>query len=453
MKLRNRKIVVFLLMAMFLIAAPTVLIFASGYKYNWHKHKIEKTGMIHVSTEPPGASVTVDSEPAEETTPVLIQNLLPEEYLVTVEMTGYMSWSKNLRVESGRTTFAKDLTMFSTGLPRLLKSADISVGAFSDDGTEIAYLADNEEWTELSLYDFKTGDTLLLARFAKGKYDDAALAFSADGSSLLFDVRPTGQTGRDLVIYPISVDGQGIDVAPGLGGKAGLSAVWSSDDASMIAFGEAGAFTVDTALGTIEPLPAGRAIRDAWYEDGAVWLVREGDETDLLERIRPDGGSAAENVIALPRKGYGFIGGNGQYLILTDGRAGGGLLIDTLDGGLHELPHAKGLAWEYPDRTGRMILWNDFEIAVVEPGAVETTLITRIGTGVGNCGWHPAGTYILYADRDGITAVEMDSRDHRNVYRLVGFDSITTMTIDREALVLRFVGAIGSQKGIFERPL
>jgi len=453
MKIRNRKIVVFLLMAMFLIAAPTVLIFASGYRYNWHKHKIEKTGMIHVSTEPSGASVTVDGEAVEEPTPVLIQNLLPEEYLVTVAMTGYLPWSKNLRVESGRTTFAKDLTMFSDGLPRLLKSADFSVGAFSDDGTEIAYLADSEEWTEISLYDFKTGDTVLLARFAKDKYDDVSLAFSADGSSLLFEGRPTGQTGHNLVIYPIGDDGQGIDIAPGLGGKTGLSAVWSSDGSSIVVFGETGAFSVDTALGTIEPLPAGRAIRDAWYEDGVVWLVREGDETDLLERIRPDGGAASEGVIALPRKGYGFVGGNGRYLILTDGRAGGGLMIDTDGNGLQELPHAKGLAWEYPDRTGRLILWNDFEIIVVDPGTAETTLVTRIGTGIENCGWHPDGTYILYSDRSGITAVEMDSRDRRNVYRLVGFDSVTAMEIDREASVLRFMGAIGSQKGIFERPL
>lgn len=453
MKRKSRKFVFFLLVTTFALAAPVVLLFASGYRYNWHKHKIEKTGIVFVGTDPEGASVTVDGKPAKETTPVSIPNLLPEEYRVTAEKSGYLPWSKNLRVESGRTTFAKGVILLRDEVPYLLKGADISVSAFSDDGTAVAYLAADDEWSELSLYDARTRDTLLLARYAKDKYEDVSIKMSADGSFLLFEGKVAGKSRRDIIVYPATVSGRGVNVAPDLGGTSGLSAVWSMNGSSMVAVGGTGAFSVDTAQGTINPLPAGRSVRDAFYAADYVWLIREGEETDLLERVRPDGGSSAESYIALPRKGYDFVGGNGRYLIMTDGRAGGGLSVDTYSGGLRELPHATGLEWEFPDRTGRLLLWNDFEIFVLNPESPTTALITRIGTGIGNCAWHPESKYVIYSDRDGITAIEMDSRDRRNIYRLVRFDSVGSMAMDREAGVLRFTGSIGNQKGIFERPL
>lgn len=442
-----------LLMISFMIAAPLVLLFASGYRYNWRKHKIEKTGIIHVTTVPEGAAVTVDGKDAKDLTPVSIPNLMPEEYRVDVSMAGYMHWTKKLNVESGRTTFVKSLTLLRDELPQLIQGADISISTFSNDGTAVAYLATDEEWSELSLHDIRTRDTLLLARFAKDKYDDVKISLSADGTCLLFEGYDESLRRRTLVIYPADVAGRGRDVAPNLGGSAGLTTSWSLGGSSMVAVGDAGAFTVDKTLGTIDPLPAGRSYRSAFQSAESIWLVREGKETDLLERIRPDRRSPAENYIALPRKGFRFVGGSERYLILTDGRVGGGLLIDTHTGGLRELPHATGAEWEHPDGTGRLLLWSDFEIFTIDPEKPEASLITRIGSGINACAWHPEGTYVLYATGDGITAVEMDNRDRRNIHQLVTFDMIGSMKIDRESGLLRFVGSIGNQKGIFERPL
>lgn len=453
MKRKKRKIFKFVLILTFALSAPAVLLFASGYRYNWHKHKIEKTGIVFVDTDPESATVTVDGKPAKETTPVSVSNLLPEEYKVTISRDGYLTWSKTLPVESGRTTFAKGVVLLRDVLPRIIKSAAITDAEFSEDGTAVTYLAEDEEWKELSLHDMRTGDTLLLARFAKDKYEDTELDLSADGSFLMFSGRLKGTTNRSTMVYPADIAERGVNVAPNMGGSSGLSAAWSLDGSSMVAFGRSGIFSVDTSDGTIEPLPAGRPINDAFITRDYIWIVREGEETDMLERISVGGGSAAESFIALPRKGFGIVGGNERYVIMTDGRASGGLLVDTFTGGLREMPHATGLEWEQPDRTGRLLLWNDFEIFVADPDKQEMTLITRIGTGIRNCGWHPESKYIFYSDSEGVTAIEMDSRDRRNIYRMVDFDSVDAMTIDREAEILRFTGSIGNQRGIFERPL
>lgn len=453
MKRKIRKILFLALVATFAVAAPTVLLFTSGYRYSWLKHRIEKTGIIYVDSDPENAVVMVDGNPAKETTPLSIPNLLPEEYRVTVAKPGFLTWAKGLSVDSGRTTFAKGVTLLRDEVPSLVKSADISISDFSDDGTAVAYLAEADGWNEISLFDFRTEDTLLLARFGKDKFEDIRLSLSADGSLLLFDGSPAAETGRTMTLYPADVAGRGSAIAPGVGGTAGLSAAWSLDGHSMVAFGESGAFVVDTDDGTITPLPAGRRIRDAFQADDALWLVREGEETDLLERIRPDGRSASEGVVALPHKGYGFVGGSDRYLVLADGRAGGGLMFDAATGSLRELPDATGLAWEYPDNSGRILLWNDFEIFVMDPARPEITLITRIGTGIGACAWHPESKYVFYSDTEGITAIELDGRDRRNVYRLVDFDSVGAIAVDREAGVLRFTGSVGNQHGVFDRPL
>jgi WD40 repeat protein len=453
MKLKNRKIVGYLLMLVFVLAAPAVLLYASGYRYNWHKHKVEKTGLIFVDTEPEGAVVAVDGERAKEVTPVTVPNLMPEEYRVTISLEGYLSWSKTLRVESGRTTFAKGVTLLRDSLPQLIKDKDIVEAAFSNDGTAVAYMSEDNEWNELSLFDIRTDDEILLARFAKDKYSDVLLELSVDGSYLLFSGKEDGMSDRTYLVYPADISRNGAQIATSLGGRSGLEVKWSKQGSTLLAYGDSGAFVADKSDGSLMPLPSGRHIRDVFFFNNDVWVIREGAETALLERLSPDGRTVSETFIALPRKGYSFVDGNWRYLVLTDGRAGGGLLVDTDNAGLRELPHATGMEWEQPDLTGVMLLWNDWEIFTVDPDEKDTVLITRIGTGITDCDWHPEEGYLFYSGNDSVTAIETDGRDKRNIYGLVGFDSVTSMRIDREASILRFTGSIGNQRGIFERPL
>ena len=60
---------------------------------------------------------------------------------------------------------------------------------------------------------------------------------------------------------------------------------------------------------------------------------------------------------------------------------------------------------------------------------------------------------ILYSTVNEITTIELDDRYKRNVTTLVKFTDINTLFVDRLHRTLRFVGAIGTQRGIYEKDL
>ncbi|MEK9152253.1 MAG: PEGA domain-containing protein, partial [Patescibacteria group bacterium] len=104
MSIPVRKIFGFIIIAIFMVVAPAVLLTASGYRYNWKKNSIEKTGVIRIDSAPPGADVIINDRIQRRKTPSLVTALLPDAYRIRLKKNGYLSWEKTLEVASGRTT-------------------------------------------------------------------------------------------------------------------------------------------------------------------------------------------------------------------------------------------------------------------------------------------------------------------------------------------------------------
>jgi len=436
----------------FVVTAPIVVLVTKGYRYNWHKGRLEKTGIIKIDSVPSGARIYLNGDAQPKATPASLFRLLPEDYEVGLSKTGYLPWTKTLRVKSGETTFVEDIILLKDAVPELLEAGDIAAGAFSADGQQTAMLRRSPDWIELAVYRRGAGSSDLLARFEREKYSDSELRWSPNGDYILLRTELAGD-GPELYLYPMAAEDEPRALHQVLPRDGRLTARWSTDGSMISAATERGVFVVDPGDGTAKPLLLSPDIIDAAIVGRDVYLTRSLADGSTLEKMSIDQpgqpGAAAE----LPAGRYVFTDVNDNYLVLTDEEEAKSLLWDRRNGTVVDSFDALHAVWEEPDGKGRLLLWNDFEILIYDPSSKQTQLVTRVGAPLAGCAWHPAGADVIYAAPEGIFSIELDDRDNRNVFNLARFKDIGAFFIDPSGKTLRFIGTAGNQQGIYERSL
>ena len=146
-KVRDYLFIVFIVLFVFMTIG--ISLYASGYKFNlsWplrFNRLLQKTGMLALATVPSRAIVYLNDVPQKNlsvnpwkkdylTTPVKIKNILPGEYELRLEETGYWPYKQKIWINSGQTTFVEDVNLFKENLPLLVLSTPEDSLALSPD--------------------------------------------------------------------------------------------------------------------------------------------------------------------------------------------------------------------------------------------------------------------------------------------------------------------------------
>lgn len=133
MTLKTRRFIYLSFILVFLLAAPPLVLYTAGFRYNLKKHALEQTGVIVLNAEPRDAVVTVNGARAQGEMPIRVKRVNPNLYTLRAEKEGYHAWEKTLSVETGRTTFAYDIVLFKKNLPELLNVQDADTARSGDD--------------------------------------------------------------------------------------------------------------------------------------------------------------------------------------------------------------------------------------------------------------------------------------------------------------------------------
>jgi hypothetical protein len=107
MKRRTRYLFIALGFLVFGIISPLIVLYVSGFSYDWKTDSITATGLLSVKTEPSRAKIYLDGEEAG-TSPSTIRFLKPKDYDVVIKKDGYFDWTKRLEIKSGKVTWASD---------------------------------------------------------------------------------------------------------------------------------------------------------------------------------------------------------------------------------------------------------------------------------------------------------------------------------------------------------
>lgn len=128
----------------FLIVATYVVLFATGYKFDWTTKTLKKTGFLLMETYPKGANLKVAGKKSG-TTPITVKRLLPGDYLVEMDKSDYRSWTGTLSVESGLVTEKRNTLLTLKNLvPELVLDKSVELLAVTPDHNRAALVVGSE---------------------------------------------------------------------------------------------------------------------------------------------------------------------------------------------------------------------------------------------------------------------------------------------------------------------
>lgn len=83
---------------MFLLIAPSIVLYSQGYRIDFENKKITQTGGLFLKISPKQADIYLNGKLSRKTDfffgSALIENLLPKKYKLEIKKTGYQSWKK-----------------------------------------------------------------------------------------------------------------------------------------------------------------------------------------------------------------------------------------------------------------------------------------------------------------------------------------------------------------------
>ncbi|MSR85711.1 PEGA domain-containing protein [Candidatus Uhrbacteria bacterium] len=135
-----RQILPWIYVLFFLLTAPILLLYSSGYRYNWIKQQIERNSTLIVDSIPKNAEIFLDHAPSGEKSPITLQNISPGWHTIRVQKEGYFSWEKNLELQPERVTFATGIWLWKKSEPSLLIDQSIAQLALANTQDALALL-------------------------------------------------------------------------------------------------------------------------------------------------------------------------------------------------------------------------------------------------------------------------------------------------------------------------
>ena len=183
MELKYRRIYAYSVIAIFVIIAPILILYTKGYRYDFKKNQIVKTGVLNIDSNPRDASIVLNGKLVKKKTQAVVKNLPPQEYQIAIEKDGYYAWEKELPVFPNQATLTNRITLFKKNTPALLSEENVSQFKVSPDYSLIAYLAKNEK-ERLVLVVKRLSDSHEIARLPLAKAAGYSISFSENQNYL-----------------------------------------------------------------------------------------------------------------------------------------------------------------------------------------------------------------------------------------------------------------------------
>jgi len=427
----------------FLISAPLVVLYTAGYRFNLETGRFTRTGVLSLDSSPKGATIYIDDERQRERTPAVLKNVIPGTHRVRLEKDGFSSWQKTLSVTAQETTFANKIGLFLIRDPLIVEEAPVADATVHGERERAAYAVPNASWTEIWMYSGRDGTERLLARLPGESPADLSLAWSADGTYLAIDAK-TGD-GRAWMLVRAD-DGLQTSVTETVEGAE--SGNWNAGlDSQYLVRTSDRLVAIDLPSGEIMDLVDADAASST--STGTVFVEASGGRTVVARLV--DG--IAEPIAYIALGAYVFSPATDGMVLLHDADRRRLVLIDTL--GLNEpiLLNAEASLWQWNADESRLLYSDGFDLHVYDAGLHSDETLTRVSNEIVDLAWYPTADAVLYAQKNGLSAIELDPRDGRNVTSLSTGEAFQRIWVDRSGRNAYFFASINGTSGLWRRQL
>jgi len=175
------------------IVSGLIIAYGRGYRFDAKQKAIGSTGLVSVTSDPTGATITIDNKKVGATNTTV--TIKPGWYTLLISKEGYQSWEKKIRVQ-GEVVVSTHAVLFPTN-PSLsaITTNGVASPILSPDGARLAFIISQNDdkngiWV-LDLIDKPLGlnrDAKQLLKATVLDTTNAILSWSPDSKQLLMDI-------------------------------------------------------------------------------------------------------------------------------------------------------------------------------------------------------------------------------------------------------------------------
>ncbi len=425
-----RRFIYSIFIILFFAITPLVVLYTEGYRYNFQKGRVQKTGILIISSTPKKADIYLNGQKADDySTPAKIEKVLPADYEIRLSKEGYHDWQKRLTVNENQTTFAEKIILWKMNWPVSVSLKKAESLLTSPDKSRAIYIDSNKA---VQLFDFNDGKFYQIDDLKE--YQNVKIV-SWSASSRKFLIKGEKNANTSYFVYTYN----NYDLNTGaekftLPGKGIISVKWDKNSDNKL-FTEDGSSLWSIDLMSKKPTLIGKIKnwRDFIPVDNIIYYLSE----NYLYKQSADLKKEAEKIAEINCPNCLIAGYKSNYLILLNKENQSANLID-LSGQKKILSlNAKGFDW-LNDQT--LLYYNDWEIYVYHLGLENSDLITRPGQKINSAVWHPEGKHIFFATEDKIRVIELDNRELRNTVEMSSGIISDYLNFDQKGRNLFFSG-------------
>lgn len=425
-----RRVVFYLFLLVFLIGAPLIVFYGLGYIYKPHEEKgIIKTGLVYLSSAPPGASIYVGKRRFREKTPTMIRELLAGEYPIKLVLKSYLPWSQTVPVEGGKATVLDKILL----RPQHVNLTKVLEGEYQDflpiPETEYFLVERKEPAGQLDVYDWEEDTAWRL--FSENRLEEMEISriYTMRGSPYVL-FKTEEKKGKKFLWVNISERGAEIDDLTNLFVEDPDQVGWAPEqDRYLFSFQQGYLNRLDLARMTIMPKFADE-IHGYGFRDRELYVLQGGDAFSRMD-------FSGRNVKLLMKDSRLFqvLFGTGErfsihffsdHLILFLGNQGK-LVTNRLP---YQLVEREVLGFDMDKRQTRLVLWTKDALGIVDfsgearkedifERGPEVTWVYRKGKDIQRAFWVYQDAYVLFQDQNDIFLLELETFGKPNLDQLL----------------------------------
>jgi hypothetical protein len=400
MPLIYRRILTLLFLFILLIAGPAIVLYGAGYRINLQQKRLERVGLLHVTTDPNNTTMILDGQPHTVANELVLASLQPKEYDVVINKEGYHSWFKQLEVTSGQTTFIRDLLLFKETDPD--ESLTVPASAqFVAGNDKSAYF---QSQSLLIRFDYESAITVEIELdnefsiinpvFHENKFyfQQNALWYELSNLQLSKLEIPLTSPIQELI----------------------------SSDSTLYALTDEGVWEITDDTRSASLLIQQR-FPQAMARKGSGFLLIATEPSQqrsfLYEYVSVS--SRPRSVATLSYGDYQFIDEQSGVFSFYAQDISKLLLVDTNSIPEQIVDFPQTTSWEWSQRENQLLVTNDFEVSIRHfSDDNRQELLTRLSSPIQEAVWHTEEQHVIYVTNNALYLIERDERNQRNTFLL-----------------------------------
>ena len=426
MTLTVRRILYLSFAAIFIIAAPILVLYAAGYRFNFYKKKIEKTGSLFISTIPPTVNIKINNTfLADQTTPLKLNYLMPNDYYVTISREGLATWQKKLTVYPGKITFAEHIYLFKSK-PTFQKISPQNT-QFWTYNPRLNFILWQESDGNFYLYNLLTKNTenlfKQLIKINQNEWSDnyTKLMLLANKYLLIWDTALPSQ----IIKIPFE--------------QEFINCRWDQDDGNTIYCREKNKIWLTTTdrpqFILVDNFPS-EEILDFYKQDGNLYLIVYNPKTHIsylkIKTMAVPNKKNWPDFILPSSRGYEFININGNTVTIKDKQLKSiyQLNLSRQESSFNNASQIiqNAIDGKY-NKKGDLAYFNNWEVWLLKQN--QGKLITRQTDKIIDLFWYPSNNYLAVIEENGVKIIELDDRDKRNYTQFISPSPLRKATVSK----------------------